>query len=324
MTVTNDLEFEQTLYREMLLLRRFEEATGDAFSRGEIPGFTHLYLWQEAVAVGVCSQLTSADQITSTHRGHGHALAKGLEPRALMAELYGRSTGVVGGRGGSMHLYQPELGLLGTNGIVASGGGLACGAALAAKTRGTDGIAVTFMGDGATDHGATHEAMNFAAVLELPVIFVVENNGFSEGTPLAAHAARTDLAQRAEIYGMVGVRVDGQDVLAVAEATREAVRRARKQSAPTLIEAVTLRKTGHFVGDQMNYLLPEGWTAFGRDPLEMSRQRLTASGVADDWFTHIADEIDSVVGDSIEFARQSPWPDAREVTSHLFAGENNR
>lgn len=319
-----DITTELTLYREMLLLRRFEEATGDAFSRGEIPGFTHLYLWQEAVAVGVCSQLTAADQITSTHRGHGHALAKGLTPRVVMAELYGRATGVVGGRGGSMHLYQPQLGLLGTNGIVASGGGLACGAALAAKTRGTGGVAVTFMGDGATDHGATHEAMNFAAVLGLPVIFVIENNGFSEGTPLAAHAARTDLAERAEIYGMTGVRVDGQDVMAVAEVAREAVRRARDESAPTLIEAITLRKTGHFVGDQMNYLLPDGWMAAGRDPLDVSRERLTAAGVDEAWFTQVGDEVAGVVADSIEFARQSEWPDATEVTSHLFAGEGNR
>lgn len=322
--MTDAVVREQELYRRMVELRLFEEATGAAFSRGEIPGFTHLYLWQEAVAVGVCETLTPTDQITSTHRGHGHALAKGCDPKAMMAELYGRSTGLVGGRGGSMHLYAPDLGLLGTNGIVASGGGLACGAALSARTRGTDDVAVVFMGDGATDHGATHESMNFAAVLNLPVIFVVENNGFSEGTPLAAHASTTDLWKRAELYGMAGVQVDGQDVLAVAHAAREAVDRARAEGSPTLIEAVTLRKTGHFVGDQMNYQLPEGWIAADRDPLVVSEQRLLQQGVEETWFRSVHDEVSARMDAAIEFARQSPWPDASEVTTHLFAEEATR
>ncbi|WP_167050578.1 thiamine pyrophosphate-dependent dehydrogenase E1 component subunit alpha [Salinibacterium sp. ZJ77] len=323
-TITDDVAREQTLYRTMVELRLFEEATGAAFSRGEIPGFTHLYLWQEAVAVGVCESLTAADQITSTHRGHGHALAKGCDPNAVMAELYGRSTGLVGGRGGSMHLYAPELGLMGTNGIVASGGGLACGAALAARTRGTDDVAIVFMGDGATDHGATHEAMNFAAVLNLPVIFVVENNGFSEGTPLAAHASTTELWRRAEIYGMAGVQVDGQDVLAVADAAKVAIERARTHGSPTLIEAITLRKTGHFVGDQMNYLLPDEWTAADRDPLLVSEERLAHAGVDQAWFQQVRDEVTVQMDAAIEFARASPWPDASAVTAHLFAGEVQR
>ncbi len=321
MSVPTHTTPETELYRRMLLLRRFEEAVGTSFARGEIPGFTHLYLGQEAVAVGVCDGLRPTDQITSTHRGHGHALAKGSDPAAIMAELYGRATGLVGGRGGSMHLYDPANGLMGTNGIVASGGGLACGAALAAVTRGTNDVAVAFMGDGATDHGATHEAMNFAAVLRLPVIFVVENNGFSEATPLAAHASRVDLASRAEAYGMVGVQADGQDVQAVAAVAAEAIGRARSERAPTLIEAVTVRYHGHFEGDQMDYTLPAGWGATGRDPLDVSGARMREEGVDEAWFHEVASEVEARVAAAVEFARSSAWPDATAVTDHLFATE---
>ena len=218
----------------MVLLRRFESAAQVACRKGETPGFLHLYIGEEATAVGVCAHLRPTDWITSTHRGHGHALAKGVSPRALMAELFGKRDGCCGGRGGTMHLYDRSVGLFGTNGIVAAGISHAVGAGISARTRGSDDLAVAFFGDGAINHGGFHEAINFAAVQRAPVMFVCENNLYATATPLSMATLNTEVASKAAAYGLPGVSVDGNDIVAVWAVMREAVARARGGNGPTL------------------------------------------------------------------------------------------
>ena len=310
------------LLRTMTLVREFELVVGASFAKGEIPGFTHLSLGEEASTVGVCSALRPSDWITSTHRGHGHCLAKGSDPRRVMAEIYGRVDGLCGGRGGSMHLYDFGNGVLGTNGIIGSGGGIACGAALAGRRAGTDQVAVVFMGDGAADQGATHEAMNLASVWSLPVIFVIENNGFSEGTPVRSHAAIDRLVDRAAAYSMPGVQVDGQDVRAVRAAAVEAVRRARSGMGPTLIETITTRYKGHFEGDAMRYILEPSWAAKDRDPIEVLVADLESAGrVTSQDLAALRESVLAVVNEALEFARNSPFPGPERLTDFLFATE---
>src|SRR5919112_1548699 len=237
------------LYRSMVLLRRFELAAQAACRKGETPGFLHLYIGQEATAAGVCAHLRATDWITSTHRGHGHALAKGMDPRVLMAELYGKHDGCCGGRGGTMHLYDPAVGLFGTNGL--GGGGIpsAVGAAISARHRRTDGVSVAFFGDGASNHAAFHEGLNFAGVRRAPVVLVCENNLYATATALSSVTLNPDIASRAAAYGIPGIAVDGNDVVAVWQAARDAVERARRGDGPTLVEARTYRTVGHHEGD---------------------------------------------------------------------------
>jgi 2-oxoisovalerate dehydrogenase E1 component len=215
------------LYARMVLIRRFETKAQELYKQGLWPGFIHLYLGEEAVAAGVCANLRKNDWITSTHRGHGHTLAKGVPVREVMAELYGKASGCCGGRGGSMHMFAPSVGLLGTNGIVAGGVPLAVGAALSARVRGTDQVAVAFFGDGASNHGAFLESLNFAAVQKLPVIFVCENNLYATQTALTRTTLNTRIATKGPAFGCPGVTVDGNDVLAVWQAARDAIARAR-------------------------------------------------------------------------------------------------
>ena len=304
----------------MVLLRQFELAVQTHFKRGELPGFIHLYVGQEAVAVGVCANLKPQDWITSTHRGHGHALAKGLPPRALMAELFGKATGCCGGRGGSMHLYDPARGVFGTNGIVAAGIPHAVGAALSARTRGADQIAVAFFGDGAIQHGAFHESLNFAAAQRAGVVFVCENNLYATATPLHSITRNPDIASKAAAYGVPGVAVDGNDVLAVEAAAREAVARARAGEGPTLIEAKTYRVVGHHEGEPLvgTYRTREELDAWKRRcPIQGFRRRLIESGKAN---AADLDEVDSrvaaVARDAVDFARESPEPDPATVFLH--------
>lgn len=307
--------------RTVHLIREFETAAGRAFAAGEIPGFIHLSIGQEAVAAGVCAALDDRDKLTSTHRGHGHCLARGADPRRMMAEIYARETGLCRGRGGTMHLYDLEHGILGTNGIVAAGGPLACGAALAERTAGSEAVVVCFMGDGATDQGATHEAMNLASVWSLPVVFVVENNGFSEGTPLRSHTSAAQLVDRAAAYSMPGVRVDGQDALAVHAVATDAVARARAGSGPTLVEAVTSRFRGHFEGDTMKYLR-EGSDANGaaRDPIDVLRATIEAHGWADvAALQHDQETAVGIVADALEYARSSARPRPEELMDGVWA-----
>jgi 2-oxoisovalerate dehydrogenase E1 component len=311
------------LYGQMVLLRQFELAAQARYKAGEMPGFIHLYIGEEAVAVGVCAHLQNADWITSTHRGHGHALAKGLLPRALMAELYAKATGCCGGRGGSMHLYDRAHGVFGTNGIVGGGIPHAVGAALSARTRGTEGVAAAFFGDGAVNHGAFHESLNFAGAQRAGVLFVCENNLYATATPLQLVTRNPEIATRAAAYGVSGVAVDGNDVLAVWQAARAAVARARAGEGPTLIEAKTYRVVGHHEGDPLTgtYRSQEELDAWKkRCPIALFRHRLLAE------FNAATAELDAIdarvaatIADAVEFARRSPEPDTATVFSHCWS-----
>lgn len=316
------------LYRQMVLLRRFELAAQVACRKGETPGFLHLYIGEEATAVGVCAHLRPSDWITSTHRGHGHALAKGMDPRILMAELYGRRDGCCGGRGGTMHLYDRSVGLFGTNGLVGAGIPAAVGAGLSAKYRGTDGMAVAFFGDGATNHAAFHEAINFAGVQRAPVVLLCENNLYATATPLASITLNPEVATRAAAYGIPGVAVDGNDVLAVWQVMKTAADRARRGDGPTLIESKTYRTVGHHEGDPVvgNYRTQAEIDAWAkRDPITTFRRRLVeefrvaTAGELD----AIDQQVDREVQDSLDFARRSPEPDPTTVYQHVFADPIN-
>jgi 2-oxoisovalerate dehydrogenase E1 component len=323
-----DAEKMLALYQQMTLLRRFELAAQVACRRGETPGFLHLYIGEEAVAVGVCAHLRRTDWITSTHRGHGHALAKGMSPKTLMAELYGRSGGSVGGRGGTMHLYDASVGLFGTNGVVGSGAPHAVGAAISARYRGTGGVAVAFFGDGATSHGAFHEACNFAGIRRAPVILVCENNLYATATPLSTVTLNPDIASRAAAYGIPGVAVDGNDVLAMWTAMQEAAERARNGGGPTLIEARTYRTVGHHEGDPVvgTYRTQEEIDRWAlRDPVAMFRMRLTEEfGVATEGtLGEIERHVDEEVQEAVDYARASPEPDPATVRQHVYANPLN-
>src|SRR5712692_4781822 len=241
------------MYERMQLIRTFENRVKVEFGKGKIPGFVHLYAGEEAIAVGICANLTDADYMTSTHRGHGHCVAKGVEPRGMMAELFGKATGICKGKGGSMHIADMDKGMLGANGIVGGGPPLACGSGLTAKINKTDQVAVSFTGDGGSNQGTTFEAMNMAVVLKLPAIFVFENNQYGEGTPHDYAVGSRDIAGRAAGFGLPSVKVSGDDFFEVHEAAREAIERARAGGGPSAIEVDTCRFYGHHSGDAQLY-----------------------------------------------------------------------
>lgn len=326
MTVLDERRVElsgQTLgemYRRMALIRAFEEATLKAFADGAIPGFVHLYAGEEAVAVGVCIHLTDDDFITSTHRGHGHCIAKGVEIEGMAAELMGRRTGICAGKGGSMHVADFDKGMLGANGIVGGGCPLACGAGLTAKLRGTGSVAVCFFGDGAANQGTFHESLNLAAIWKLPVVFVCENNGYAEATTFGYHCAVDDVATRASGYNVPGVVVDGLDVLAMFETAGEALARARSGDGPTLIEAKTYRFYGHEEGDTATYRTPEEVEAFrARDPLTALGGYLASQGIAsDDDLKAIRERADRRVAEAYAAGADAPWPDPDEILDDVY------
>jgi 2-oxoisovalerate dehydrogenase E1 component len=311
------------LYEQMMLIRRFELKAQQVYRAGEMPGFIHLYVGEEATAVGVCAHLRPDDWVTSTHRGHGHALAKGVAPEEVLAELYGKAGGCCGGRGGSMHLYKLSAGLFGTNGFVGGGLPATVGLGLSARTRGTDQVAVAFFGDGAVNHGAFHESLNFAGVQKLPVVFVCENNCYATATPLSMATLNTEIATKAASYGIPGVAVDGNDVLAVYETTRTAVERARSGGGPTLIESKTYRVVGHHEGDPLTgtYRSQEEldrWTA--RCPIATYRAKLIASGRATaKQLEEIDRQVEERIARAVEFARLSPVPDPAAANDHVWA-----
>ena len=316
------------LFEKMALLRRFESVAQIACRKGETPGFLHLYIGEEATGVGVCAHLRHTDWVTSTHRGHGHALAKGGDPKRIMAELFGKVDGICGGRGGTMHLYDRSIGLFGTNGIVAAGIGHAAGAGIAARQRGRDDIGVSFFGDGASNHGNFHEALNFAAVQKAPAVFVCENNLYATATPFRTVTLNIDIASKAASYGMPGVAVDGNDVFAVWLAMKEATERARAGDGPTLLECRTYRTVGHHEGDPVvgTYRTQEEIDAWvKRDPVEMFRKRLIEDfGVATpEDLAEIDAHIEKVVQEALEFARASPEPDPATVRRHVYANPIN-
>jgi pyruvate dehydrogenase E1 component alpha subunit len=299
-----------SLYRQMLMVREFELRAINERRAGLIPGFIHSCVGQEATAVGACAALASADVITSTHRGHGHLVAKGGEPKYMMAELAARTTGYCGGKGGSLHMTDFSLGILGANGIVAGGIPIAVGAALAFQQKRDGRIALSFFGDGATNEGAFHEALNLAGLWKLPVIFFCENNLYGEGTPQAKQAPVADLAIRASSYAMPGVTVDGNDVLAVYEATKAAADRARAGDGPTLVEGKTYRYRGHYEGDPMVYRSKaemDEWK--GRDPVVAFRARLLSeAGLPEAEVTATERAVQSVLDEAVAFAAASPKP----------------
>jgi len=310
------------LYRTMLLIRRFEERVYYLFLEGEIPGTLHQYQGQEAVAAGVCAALQPTDWITSTHRPHGHALAKGVAPRAAMAELYGKETGCCRGRGGSMHLGDPDVGMLPAIAIVGGGNTVVTGLGLAFKLRRTGQVAACFFGEGATNEGAFHEGLNFAAVQHLPVVFVCENNLYGASTPWERVSLVPSVADRAAgAYGVTGQVVDGMDVIAVRQAASTAVVAARGGEGPTLLECRTYRFVGHSRSDARGYRTrdeEEEWKQ--RDPIARLRQQLLEQGSADEAALEaVGGEVDAVLDDAVEFARSSPDPDPAELLTDAYA-----
>jgi 2-oxoisovalerate dehydrogenase E1 component len=311
------------LYEQMLLLRLFELAVQEQYKAGRMPGFVHLYIGQEAVATGVCAHLRRDDWITSTHRGHGHALAKGVAPEVVMAELYGKATGCNGGRGGSMHLYDAAAGLFGTNGFVGGGLPATVGLGLSAQVRGTNQVAVAFFGDGAVNHGAFHESINLAAALSAPVVFVCENNLYATATPFSQATKNIDVSSRAQAYGIPGDWVDGNDVAAVSEAARAAIERARAGGGPTLIEARTYRTVGHHEGDQLvgTYRTQEEldkWKAL--DPIARVRvQLLEGKAASEEQLDAIEAKVREQVRDAVQKAESAPLPDPATSDDHVWA-----
>lgn len=308
------------IYERMRLIREFENRAAKLFADGKLPGFVHLYAGEEAIATGVCAHLTARDFITSTHRGHGHCIAKEVDVRAMMAELYGKETGACKGKGGSMHIADVSKGMLGANGIVGGGGPLACGSALTAKILGTQQVTVCFFGDGAAEQGTMHEAMNMASIWKLPVLFVCENNGFAESTPVAYHASVKDIADRATAYNMPGLTVDGTDVFAVYEAAGEAVARARRGEGPTLIEAKAFRYYGHFQGDAMTYYTEEMRKSFqARDPIMRFRKQVLDRGlVSETALNEIDTQAAQAIDEAVAFAENSPIPAPAELLSDVY------
>lgn len=309
------------LFETMLRIRRFEERAGQLFRAGEIPGFVHLSIGQEAVAAGVMAALRSGDLITTTHRGHGHILAKGARMDRMMAELMGRETGYCRGKGGSMHIFDLDLGVLGANGILGAGQPIAVGAAMAQRWRGLDAVAVTFFGEGASAQGAVHEAMNLASLWSSPVVFVAELNGWAELTPYGVHVSVPSLTLRAPGYGMNFYTADGNDVMAVLEQAERAVEEART-GRPVLLELRTSRWRGHYEGDPQKYRSGHELAALvENDPLVRFKALLTGEGILDaEEFTRLDARVDAEVDDAVEFARTSLEPSPEQVLQDVYAG----
>jgi len=316
-----DKRLLEELFRRMTLVRQFELRAIEERRAGLIPGFIHSCVGQEATAVGACVALAADDVITSTHRGHGHLIGKGGDPRYMMAELAGRSSGYCLGRGGSLHIADFDLGILGANGIVAGGIPIAVGAALAFSMRGEKRVAVSFFGDGAVNEGAFHEAANLAGLWKLPVVFFCENNLYGEGTPQSAQAPVTDLAIRAQGYAFPGVIVEGNDVLAVYQATREAAERARAGLGPTFVEAKTYRQRGHYEGDPMVYRSRDEmaeWEA--RDPLPTFRHQLLEFGrFSEAELEEIEESIGRQLDEAVAFAASAKVPAPEEALRGVYA-----
>jgi pyruvate dehydrogenase E1 component alpha subunit len=322
---TIDLETEagrREALRRMLTIRTFDDTAGELFADGEIPGFVHLYIGEEAVAVGACGTLDEEDYITSTHRGHGHCIATGLDPRHMMAELLGSSDGYCNGKGGSMHIADVDANMLGANGIVGAGPPIATGAALRIQLRDEDRVALAFFGDGAVAQGQVHESLNLASTWDLPAVFVIENNQYGEGTPVEKQHSVGNLSEQAEAYEIPGVTVDGMDVAAVHEAVDEARRRALDGEGPAVVEAETYRFRGHFEGDPQVYREEseiERWKD-ERDPIETFKTRLVDRGeLTEEGYEELVAEVESAVDDAVAYARDAPMPDPDDAYDDMFA-----
>jgi pyruvate dehydrogenase E1 component alpha subunit len=308
-------------YRTMRTIREFEERLHKEFATGEIPGFVHLYAGEEAIAAGVCAHLRPDDYIASTHRGHGHAIAKGCDVHGMMLEIYGKRDGLCHGKGGSMHIADVDKGMLGANGIVGGGPPMNCGVGLSAKVRGTDQVGVSFTGDGGANQGTFLESLNLAAVWHLPCIFVVENNGYAEATSSRFHQSGVDVAKRADGFGMPGVVVDGHDFFAVYEAAGEAIARARGDGGPSLLECKVNRYYGHFEGDQQTYRPPGEVDELRRtrDCLAGFSDRVTSAGaVAADDLRRVDAEVQTLIDDAVERAKAAPDPEPADLMTDVY------
>jgi pyruvate dehydrogenase E1 component alpha subunit len=320
---TGELTKERLLeaYRVMRTIRDFEERVHREFATGEIPGFVHLYAGEEAIAAGVIDHLRAEDYVASTHRGHGHAIAKGCDVKGMMAEIYGKKTGICHGKGGSMHIADLDQGMLGANGIVGGGPPLVCGVGLTAKVKRTDQVAVSFTGDGGSNQGTFLEALNLASAWHLPCVFVVENNGYAEATSSLFHQAGVDVAKRADGFGMPGVVVDGFDFFAVHEVAGEAIARARSGGGPTLIECKVGRYFGHFEGDQQTYRAPGEVESLRRDRdcLQAFARRVTEAGLLpQDELDAIDSAIAALIEESVTEAKAAPDPTPADVLTDVY------
>jgi acetoin:2,6-dichlorophenolindophenol oxidoreductase subunit alpha len=317
-----ELNTEQLIsaYRTMRTIRSFEDRVHDEFAKGGIPGFVHLYAGEEASATGVCLQLDERDSIASNHRGHGHCIARGVDVKEMMAEIYGRITGSCRGKGGSMHIADLSKGMLGANGIVGGGPPLICGTSLAAKLKGAGGVGVAFFGDGASNQGTTLESLNLAAVWNLPAVFVAENNGYAETTSSTWSVASDNIADRAAAFGMPGVIVDGFDFFAVHEAAGEAVARAREGGGPTLIEMKFTRYYGHFEGDQQAYRGDE--VAHARSSLDCLlrfRSRVIESGrLTESQLGEVDEQVAKLIDEAVAQAQSAAKPGADDLLTDVY------
>ena len=311
------------MYKTMEDIRNFEDNVKRFFSQGLIPGFVHLYAGEEAIATGICAHLTDDDYITSTHRGHGHCIAKGGDLNGMMAEIFGKATGLNKGKGGSMHIADVDKGILGANGMVGAGFGLATGAGMKIKYKKEDNVAVCFFGDGASNEGLFHECLNMASIWKLPIIFVCENNFFAESTPQWYASASDTIAERAQAYDMPGVRVDGKDLMAVYEVSAEYIERARRGEGPALIECVTYRNYGHFEGDEQKYKNKEEGlekTLADSDPLDVFREYAIEHGLlSEQELDEIRAQSEADIEAAVEFAKTSPEPSPEALYEDIFA-----
>jgi acetoin:2,6-dichlorophenolindophenol oxidoreductase subunit alpha len=308
-------------YRTMRTIREFEDRLHVDFAKGDIPGFVHLYAGEEASATGIMMHLTDDDRIASTHRGHGHCIAKGVDVKGMMAEIYGKSTGSCRGKGGSMHIADLSKGMMGANGILGAGAPLACGAALAAKKLGRKGVGISFVGDGASNQGMFLESLNLAAVWELPVIFVVENNGYAESTSVEWAVASDSYVDRANGFGMPGVTIDGTDFFAVYEAAGEMIKRAREGGGPSLLECKMVRFHGHFEGDAQTYRGKgeiEDIRA-NKDCLRIFQERVREAGViSKDEMEKIDKDVMKLIDDAVDEAKAAPLPSAADLMTDVY------
>lgn len=320
-----DAEWYRAAYEKMVRIRNFETKAAECFTRSELAGNIHLYMGQEASGVGTCMALRKTDYITSTHRGHGHCLAKGARSDLAMAELFGKESGYCKGRGGSMHIVDVDLGILGANGIVGAGIPLATGSALASKMKGDGAVTVAFFGDGASNQGTFHEAINMAATWKLPVVYLLENNCYGVSTEIHRVTNTETLAVRAAAYGIPGVTVDGTDVEAVYHAVSQAVARARSGEGPSIVETQVYRYQGHYCGDPAVYR-PKEYLVEGkaRDPILKARTRLLELGVSEAELDKIDQDMAAEIEAAYEFAKSAPAPDPAEVTRYMYVSDNER
>jgi pyruvate dehydrogenase E1 component alpha subunit len=311
-------------YEQMLLMRKFEEKTGQLYGQQKIRGFCHLYIGQEAVLAGAMSVMKQEDSMITAYRDHAHALAKGVEPKAIMAEMYGKATGCSKGKGGSMHMFDKSKHFYGGHGIVGGQVPLGAGAAFAEKYKGTEFVNITYMGDGAVRQGALTETFNMAALWKLPVIFICENNGYAMGTSVERTTIQTDIYKLGLPYGIPSSPVDGMDPAAVHVAMDEAISRARAGEGPTFLEMRTYRFKGHSMSDPQKYRTKEELESYkAKDPIEMTKQTIVEKQYADDkWFEDIDAKIKAIVDEAVQFAEESPWPEASELYTDVYVQED--